>query len=121
MKSFIVPTLCLFVGPLANAQAPPAQPTAQGQPAQQEVKVVTTKLGGNVYGIDGQGGRAAALPVDAVDIAAKLSRDDLDLLLRGLTLSGRLSRRRLGVRQRADEQAQRRNDETLHAEISPVY
>ena len=61
MKSFIVPTLCLFVGPLANAQAPPAQPTAQGQPAQQEVKVVTTKLGGNVYGIDGQGGRAAAL------------------------------------------------------------
>jgi len=44
---------------VANAQAPPAQPAAQ--PAQQEVKVVTTKLGGNVYGIDGQGGRAAAL------------------------------------------------------------
>jgi len=44
---------------VANAQAPPAQPA--GQPAQQDVKVVATKLGGNVYGIDGQGGRAAAL------------------------------------------------------------
>jgi cyclase len=33
---------------------------AQGQPPR-EVNVVTTKLGGNVYGIDGRGGRAAAL------------------------------------------------------------
>jgi glyoxylase-like metal-dependent hydrolase (beta-lactamase superfamily II) len=36
------------------AQAPAAQP-------QQEIVVTATKLGGNVYGIDGQGGRAAAL------------------------------------------------------------
>ena len=39
-----------------------AQAPAQGQPAQQqEVQVTTTKLGGNVYGIDGQGGRMSAL------------------------------------------------------------
>jgi cyclase len=36
------------------AQAPAGQPP-------QEVVVTTTRLGGNVYGIDGQGGRAAAL------------------------------------------------------------
>jgi cyclase len=45
----------LLAGQGAAAQAPP-----QGA-APQEVKVVTTNLGGNVYGIDGQGGRAAAL------------------------------------------------------------
>ena len=39
----------------ARAQAP----APQGPPP--DVKVVTTRLGGNVYGIDGQGGRAAAL------------------------------------------------------------
>jgi cyclase len=35
--------------------------SAQGQAPQQEVKVVATKLGGSVYGIDGQGGRITAL------------------------------------------------------------
>ena len=58
MKSFIVAMVCLLVGQVASAQGQPATPP---QAAQQEVKVVTTKLGGNVYGIDGQGGRAAAL------------------------------------------------------------
>jgi cyclase len=46
----------LLAGQVAAAQAPAPQGAAP-----QEVKVVTTKLGGNVYGIDGQGGRAAAL------------------------------------------------------------
>jgi glyoxylase-like metal-dependent hydrolase (beta-lactamase superfamily II) len=46
----------LFIARLAAAQAPAAQ---AGPPP--EVKVVATKLGGSVYGIDGQGGRAAAL------------------------------------------------------------
>jgi glyoxylase-like metal-dependent hydrolase (beta-lactamase superfamily II) len=46
----------LLAGQGAAAQAPPPQGAAP-----QEVKVVTTNLGGNVYGIDGQGGRAAAL------------------------------------------------------------
>ena len=41
---------------VATAQAPAAQGAAAP-----EVKVVATKLGGNVYGIDGQGGRMAAL------------------------------------------------------------
>jgi hypothetical protein len=41
---------------VATAQAPAAQGLAAP-----EVKVVATKLGGNVYGIDGQGGRMAAL------------------------------------------------------------
>ncbi len=58
MKSFGVAMVCLLVGQVASAQGQPAQPPAA---AQQEVKVVATKLGGNVYGIDGQGGRAAAL------------------------------------------------------------
>ncbi len=61
MKSFVLMLFGALALGGANAQAPPAQPAAQAQPAQQEVKVVTTKLGGNVYGIDGQGGRAAAL------------------------------------------------------------
>jgi cyclase len=47
---------CLLATSFAHAQAP--APAGQPPP---EVKVVTTKLGGNVYGIDGQGGRAAAL------------------------------------------------------------
>lgn len=46
----------LLAGQVAAAQAPAPQGAAP-----QEVKVVTTRLGGNVYGIDGQGGRAAAL------------------------------------------------------------
>ena len=41
---------------MVYAQAGAAQP---GQPA--EVRVTTTKLGGNVYAVDGQGGRMAAL------------------------------------------------------------
>ncbi len=61
MKAFFLAFGGVLAFSVANAQAPPAQPAAQGQPTQQEVKVVTTKLGGNVYGIDGQGGRAAAL------------------------------------------------------------
>lgn len=40
----------------AQGQAP-----AAGAPAQQEVRVTTTKLGGNVYAVDGQGGRTEAL------------------------------------------------------------
>ena len=51
MKGHTLALLCLVVAQLANAQ---------GQPPQ-EVKVVATKLGGNVYGIDGRGGRMAAL------------------------------------------------------------
>lgn len=48
--------LALVVGHVGSllAQAPANQPP-------QEVVVKTTRLGGNVYGIDGQGGRAAAL------------------------------------------------------------
>src|SRR5690242_2381059 len=45
-----------LLGQLAAAQAPAAP---AGPPP--EVKVVATRLGGNVYGIDGQGGRMAAL------------------------------------------------------------
>jgi glyoxylase-like metal-dependent hydrolase (beta-lactamase superfamily II) len=51
----LLPLLALLAAPLANAQQPPA--AAQ----QQEVVVKATKLGGDVYGIDGQGGRMAAL------------------------------------------------------------
>src|SRR5260221_9929138 len=61
MKAFVLALAGVLTASVANAQAPPAQPTAQARTAQQDVKVVTTKLGGNVYGIDGQGGRAAAL------------------------------------------------------------
>jgi len=61
MKTLVLASAGLLAFGVVHAQAPPAPPAAQGQPAQQEVKVVTTKLGGNVYGIDGQGGRAAAL------------------------------------------------------------
>ena len=46
----------LFIGQLAAAQAPAPQGAAPP-----EVKVVATRLGGSVYGIDGQGGRMAAL------------------------------------------------------------
>jgi cyclase len=49
--------LGLFAAHLASAQG---QPPATPQP-QQEVVVTATKLGGTVYGIDGQGGRMAAL------------------------------------------------------------
>ena len=55
MRTRCLPVLALLAAPLANAQQPPtaAQP--------QEVVVKATKLGGDVYGIDGQGGRMAAL------------------------------------------------------------
>src|SRR5262249_24290343 len=50
-------------GALAQGAAPGAaqagQPAAGGPPP--EVKVTSTLLGGNVYGIDGRGGRMAAL------------------------------------------------------------
>src|SRR6185503_20973777 len=59
MKALFVSLAGALAVTAASAQAPPAQPAGQAPP--QEVKVVTTKLGGNVYGIDGQGGRAAAL------------------------------------------------------------
>ena len=56
MRTKLLPLLALLAAPLANAQAPPAAAHQQ-----QEVVVKTTKLGGDVYGIDGQGGRMAAL------------------------------------------------------------
>jgi cyclase len=58
MKTPLLPVLALLATSFAHGQAPPT-PAAPQQP--QEVVVTLTKLGGNVYGIDGQGGRAAAL------------------------------------------------------------
>ena len=55
-KAFGLAVCGLLIARLAAAQAP--APQAAAPP---EVKVVATKLGGNVYGIDGQGGRMAAL------------------------------------------------------------
>ena len=52
----VLATAPLLVARLAAAQAPSPQGAAP-----QEIKVVATKLGGSVYGIDGQGGRMAAL------------------------------------------------------------
>jgi glyoxylase-like metal-dependent hydrolase (beta-lactamase superfamily II) len=52
MRSLALGTgLALIVAALLNAQAP----------AQQEVRVTTTLLGGSVYAVDGQGGRISAL------------------------------------------------------------
>lgn len=51
MRILVLAAAWLLVVQVANAQGRP----------QQEVKVVATKLGGNVYGIDGRGGRMAAL------------------------------------------------------------
>ena len=56
MKATHLALLICFAAPLAHAQQP-----AAAQQQQQEVVVTATKLGGNVYGIDGQGGRMAAL------------------------------------------------------------
>lgn len=50
-----------WCGMLCFAQLATAQAPAPQGAAPQEVKVVATKLGGDVYGIDGQGGRMAAL------------------------------------------------------------
>ncbi len=55
MESKYLPLLVLLAVPLARAQQPAAAPQ------QQEVVVSAAKLGGSVYGIDGQGGRMAAL------------------------------------------------------------
>jgi cyclase len=52
MKAYVLAMAAVLIGSAASAQA---------QPAQQEVKVVATKLGGSVYGIDGAGGRMTAL------------------------------------------------------------
>lgn len=56
MRSVYLAVFGLCVGSMASAQAP--APAGQPPP---EVVVTATRLGGNVYGIDGQGGRAAAL------------------------------------------------------------
>lgn len=56
MRTNLLPLLALLAAPLAHAQQPPAAAAQQ-----QEVVVKATKLGGDVYGIDGQGGRMAAL------------------------------------------------------------
>jgi cyclase len=56
MKTTYLPLLALLATPFAHAQQPATAPQQQ-----QEVVVTATKLGGNVYGIDGQGGRMAAL------------------------------------------------------------
>jgi cyclase len=57
MKAYVVALAGSLLGVAMGVHAQPAQP---GQP-QPEVKVVATKLGGNVYGIDGAGGRMTAL------------------------------------------------------------
>jgi cyclase len=54
MRTVPLAIACVWFAQLAAAQGQPGQPP-------REVNVVTTKLGGSVYGIDGQGGRAAAL------------------------------------------------------------
>jgi len=56
----IVGLLLVCCARSAAASGLPQAPAPQG-PAPQEIKVVATRLGGNVYGIDGQGGRMAAL------------------------------------------------------------
>jgi glyoxylase-like metal-dependent hydrolase (beta-lactamase superfamily II) len=55
MRTNLLLALALLAAPLAHAQQAPAA----AQP--QEIVVKATKLGGDVYGIDGQGGRMAAL------------------------------------------------------------
>ncbi len=57
MKTYLWALTGLLIGAAASAQGQPAQ----GQAPQPEVKVVATKLGGSVYGIDGAGGRMTAL------------------------------------------------------------
>jgi glyoxylase-like metal-dependent hydrolase (beta-lactamase superfamily II) len=77
--------LCgLLIARLAAAQTP--APQAAAPP---EVKVVATKLGGNVYGIDGQGGRMAALVgpdgVFLVDAQFPAVTDKIVAALKGLS------------------------------------
>jgi cyclase len=57
MRTLVLACASLLATAAAYAQAPAAAP-AQPQP---EVQVTTTKLGGNVYAVDGQGGRITAL------------------------------------------------------------
>jgi glyoxylase-like metal-dependent hydrolase (beta-lactamase superfamily II) len=52
IKTVAAVITCLLSAGVAGAQAPAPQ---------QDVKVTTTKLGGNVYAVDGQGGRMTAL------------------------------------------------------------
>src|SRR6187399_755169 len=74
----------LFIGQLAAAQAPAPQGAAPP-----EVKVVATRLGGSVYGIDGQGGRMAALVgpdgVFIVDAQFPAVTEKIVATLRGLS------------------------------------
>jgi cyclase len=56
MKTPILVILGLLAGQVASAQGQSGQPAAPP-----DVQIVVTPLGGNVYGIDGQGGRMAAL------------------------------------------------------------
>ena len=51
----------VIIGLLAAALALPLPAGAQGNRGQAPVQVKTTLLGGSVYGVDGQGGRMAAL------------------------------------------------------------
>ena len=57
MRTSLLMLALVLAAPLATAQQPVAPAAAPPPP----VQVVATKLGGNVYGIDGQGGRMAAL------------------------------------------------------------
>ncbi len=54
-------TLALLAGLSGSNQLAQAQAPAAGAPAQQNVQVTTTRLNGNVYAVDGQGGRITAL------------------------------------------------------------
>ena len=59
-------TICFTAGLVASVAGSATRvqgqaPAAAGAPAQQEVQVTTTKLNGNVYAVDGQGGRIEAL------------------------------------------------------------
>ena len=79
MKTTVLAIACLMLANVASAQ---------GQP-QQEVKVVATKLGGNVYGIDGRGGRMAALVgpdgVFLVDSQFASVSDKIAAVIKGIT------------------------------------
>ena len=83
-KAFGVALCALLSAQLAAAQTPAPQAAVPS-----EVKVVATKLGGNVYGIDGQGGRMAALVgpdgVFLVDAQFPAVTDKIVAALKGLS------------------------------------
>lgn len=83
-KAFGLAVCGLLIAGVAAAQTPPPQAAAPP-----EVKVVATKLGGNVYGIDGQGGRMAALVgpdgVFLVDAQFPAVTDKIVAALKGLS------------------------------------